>query len=184
MTIVYVLIILVWVWFIIYNGIIQAHNSVLESKSTIEVMFQNRYDLITNLVSTVKGYMKHEKEMLEEITKIRTQMLSQKQFTKEKLQSEDMLSSKLWGVFALAEAYPDLKADSLFRNLQTEWVEMETNIQAARRWYNAAVKELKNKKQQVPSNIVAMTMWLPDYNMFQAQVSARNNINAQDLLSK
>ncbi len=168
----------------LYNSIVSARNSVEENKSTIETIFQNRYDLIPNLVEVVKQYADHEKELLRDVTELRSNAMNNQNITKEKLQNENQISSSLKSMFALGENYPDLKANQNFINLQNQWQEIEDRMQAARRWYNSAVKVLRNKKQQIPSNIVASGMNLQDYPMFEADKEARKNLNAKDMFAK
>jgi LemA protein len=118
-------------------------------------VFQNRYDLIPNLVEVVKQYVSHEKSLLEDVTKIRSNAMKSEEVTKEKLDQENMLSGTLKSIFALSENYPDLKANENFIQLQNQWTEIEERMQAARRSYNSSVKALNDKKQMIPSNIIA-----------------------------
>ncbi|MBS9784257.1 LemA family protein [Candidatus Gracilibacteria bacterium] len=169
---------------VVYNIIISAKNSVEESASAIETVFQNRHDLIPNLVEVVKKYSEHEKSLLENITKLRSSAMSGQEITPEKLSNENQISGTLKSIFALGENYPDLKANENFINLQNEWSNIEDNMQAARRAYNAAVKLLNNKKQMFPSNIVAGMMTLKDYPLFEADKEAKNSLDAKNLFAK
>ena len=167
-----------------YNSIISVKNTVEESSSAIDTVFQNRYDLIPNLVQVVQQYASHEKEILENITKIRSNAMNNQEVTKEKLDQENMLSWALKSIFALAENYPDLKANENFIQLQNQWTEIEERMQGSRRAYNSAVKALNDKKQMVPSNIVASFINLKDYPMFEANSEAKESISAKELFSK
>lgn len=179
-----IIVVLIVLFVLVYNSIIWVKNSVEESFSAIDTVFQNRYDLIPNLVEVVKKYAEHEKNILEELTKIRSNMMSSEKLTKEKLEKENALSWTLKSIFALAENYPDLKANQNFIQLQNQWTEIEDRMQAARRSYNSAVKSLNDKKQMFPSNIIASIMNLNNYPMFEANKEAKNELNAKELFSK
>ncbi len=169
---------------VVYNSLIGAKNSVEESSSAIDTMFQNRYDLIPNLVEVVKQYASHEKTLLEWVTKLRSSAMSGQEMTKEKLAGENALSGTLKSIFALGENYPDLKANENFINLQNEWTNIEENLQAARRAYNAAVKFLNNKKEMFPSNLIASMMTFKEYPLFEAEEEAKETLDAKDLFAK
>ena len=138
----------------IYNGLITARNRVKESWSGIDVQLKRRTDLIPNLVESVKGYAKHEKEVFENVTKARSAMMSASG-AKEAEAADNMLTGALKSLFAVAEAYPELKASENFKELQQELSDTETKIAAARQFYNANVLDYNTKIQTVPSNIVA-----------------------------
>ena len=137
-----------------YNSLILWRNRVKEAWSDIEVQLKRRMDLIPNLVESVKGYMQHEKGVLESVTKARTQMMNA-QNPKEFAEAENMLSGALKSLFAVSESYPDLKASQNFLDLQNELTDTENKIQAARRFYNSAVMAYNTKLQTVPTNIIA-----------------------------
>lgn len=147
------LVIVVWP-IAIYNALIRLRNRVKEAWSDIEVQLKRRYDLIPNLVETVKGYASHEKGVFEKVTQARAQAISAKGFN-EKAKAEDALSNTLKTLFAVAENYPDLKANANFLDLQRELADTENKIQASRRFYNSNVLELNTKVESFPSNIVA-----------------------------
>lgn len=182
--IVWVIVVVAIVYFVIYNSIVSVRNSVEESSSAIDTVFQNRYDLIPNLVEVVKQYVSHEKSLLEDVTKIRSNAMKSEEVTKEKLDQENMLSGTLKSIFALSENYPDLKANENFIQLQNQWTEIEERMQAARRSYNSSVKALNDKKQMIPSNIIAWTMNLWEYPMFEAVSEAKESLNAKELFTK
>ncbi len=137
-----------------YNRFITLINRAKEAWSDIDVQLKRRYDLIPNLVSTVKGYAAHESEAFENVTKARTQAMGAQNIV-DKGKTENMLSSALRSVFAIAEAYPDLKANQNFLSLQSELSDTENKIQASRRFYNGNVRDLNIAIDTFPSNIVA-----------------------------
>lgn len=139
---------------LIYNGLIKAKVRVEEAWSDITVQLKRRTDLIPNLVNTVKGYAKHEKSVFEEVTKARTAMMSAKG-VKDTAEADNMFEGALKSLFAVAEAYPDLKANENYKALQDELVDTEDKIQAARRFYNGSVRDLNTKIQVFPTNIFA-----------------------------
>lgn len=139
------------VW--IYNRFVTLTNRTEEAWSDIEVQMKRRYDLIPNLVETVKGYASHEAGTLQKVTEARTAAMGATT-VQEHAAAENMLTGALKSVFALSEAYPDLKANSNFVELQRELSDTENKIQAARRFYNSVVQELQNALEQFPTNIV------------------------------
>ncbi len=142
-------------WLIgVYNGLIRLKNRVQEAWSDIDVQLKRRYDLIPNLVETVKGYATHERELLENVTKARSQAM-QATGPEQKGQAENMLSGALKSLFAVAENYPDLKASQNFAKLQDELSDTENKIQAARRFYNGNVRDFNTKIQVFPNNIIS-----------------------------
>jgi len=138
-----------------YNGLIKLRNLVQEAWRQIDVELKRRHDLIPNLVETVKGYAAHERGTLEGVMQARSAAMSGGQGPAAAAQSEGMLSQALGRLFAVAEAYPDLKANVNFLALQQELASTEDRIAAGRRYYNANVRELNTKVETVPSNIVA-----------------------------
>lgn len=163
------------IFFIIqYNSIIKIKNKVAEAFSAIDTVLQNRYNIIPNLVEIVKQYASHEKEILEHVSQMRSELLSNtNKGTKDQFQKENELQAGLKSIFAIGENYPDLKASTNFLELQTQWSEIEDRLQGARRAYNAAVKLFRDKKEMFPSNIIAAMMKLPTYDMFEAEASAK-----------
>lgn len=141
---------LVWA----YNRFVALTNRTEEAWSDIDVQMKRRYDLIPNLVETVKGYAAHEAGTLQRVTEARTAAMGA-QTVEEHAAAENMLTGALKSVFALSEAYPDLKANSNFVELQRELSDTENKIQAARRFYNSVVQDLQNAIEQFPTNIVA-----------------------------
>lgn len=138
----------------IYNSLVRSKVRVDEAWSDITVQLKRRYDLIPNLVSTVQGYAKHEKTVFENVTEARAQALSA-QTVGEAAKADNQFQQALKSLFAVAEAYPDLKANQSFQQLQSELVDTEDKIQASRRFYNGAVRDLNIKIQTFPTNIFA-----------------------------
>jgi LemA protein len=141
----------------IYNSLVRAKVRTDEAWSDITVQLKRRYDLIPNLVNTVQGYAKHEKTVFEEVTKARTEALGA-QTVGEAAQADNQFQGALKSLFAVAENYPDLKANQGFQQLQAELVDTEDKIQAARRFYNGAARDLNIKIQTFPTNIFAGAM--------------------------
>jgi LemA protein len=137
-----------------YNAFVRLRVRIKEAWSDIDVQLKRRYDLIPNLVNTVKGYAKHEREAFENVTKARAEALKGGS-TEERAGKENMLTGALKSVFAIAEAYPDLKANQNFQELQRELSDTENKIQASRRFYNSNVMRMNTKVQTFPSNLIA-----------------------------
>lgn len=148
-----VAVIVLWVIFA-YNGFIRLVNRTKEAWSDIEVQLKRRYDLIPNLVETVKGYATHEKTAFENVTKARSQAM-QAGNAHDKGEAENMLTGALKSLFAIAEAYPDLKANQNFLELQRELSDTENKIQSARRFYNGNVRDLNTAIESFPGNLIA-----------------------------
>ncbi len=150
-----VVVVAVILWFVaIYNGLVKLKVRTNEAWSDIDVQLKRRYDLIPNLISTVKGYATHEKELFENVTKARANAMNA-QNPEEKAGAENMLTGALKSLFAVSEAYPDLKANENFLELQRELSDTENKIQASRRFYNGNVRDLNTKIQIFPDSIVA-----------------------------
>jgi LemA protein len=139
----------------VYNGLIRLRNLVQEAWRQIDVELKRRHDLIGNLVETVKGYAAHERGTLEDVMKARSAAMAGGQSPAQQAQSEGLLSAALGRLIAVAEAYPDLKANQNFLALQGELTSTEDRIASARRYYNATVRELNTRVETVPSNLVA-----------------------------
>jgi LemA protein len=141
----------------VYNGLISSRNQVDEAWSDIDVQLKRRYDLIPNLIETVKGYASHEKEVFLKVTEARTRAMSAEQSGDPAAlgQAENMLTGTLKTLFAVAENYPQLKADQNFAKLQDELSDTENKIQASRRFYNGTVRDFNTKLQVFPTNLVA-----------------------------
>lgn len=146
--------ILLVVFISIYNSLVKLRNTSEQAWSDIDVQLKRRYNLIPNLVETVKGYASHEKLTFERVVEARGEAM-QSSSPAEKSRAENVLESTLKSLFALAENYPQLKANENFLELQAELSRIEEQIQLARRYYNAVVRDLNNKIETIPSNIVA-----------------------------
>jgi LemA protein len=155
MTIILIILGVIILWFIFaYNGFVTVRNRVEEAWADIEVQLKRRYDLIPNLVNTVKGYATHESGTLEKVTQART-MAMNAGTPQAHAEAENMLSGALKSLFAVSEAYPDLKANTNFLELQRELSDTENKIQAARRFYNSNVRDFSTKLEVFPSNMIA-----------------------------
>lgn len=158
MTYLLIIIGLVILWFIfVYNGLITSRNRVDEAWSDIEVQLKRRYDLIPNLVNTVKGYTKQESTVLQNVTEARTMAMNAGNL-QEKVKDENILSGALKSLFAVAEAYPDLKSNQNFMQMQADLTDTEDKIQASRRFYNGNVRDYNTKLQVFPTNLIANMM--------------------------
>lgn len=148
-----VAVVAIWLVFA-YNNFVRLVNRTKEAWADIDVQLKRRYDLIPNLIETVKGYAAHEAQTLQKVTDARTTAMNA-QNPAEKAQAENMLSDTLKSLFAVAEAYPDLKANQNFLELQRELSDTENKIQAARRFYNGNVRDLNTSVESFPGNIIA-----------------------------
>ena len=153
--IVVVLLLLVGIVVGMYNGLIKLRNLVQEAWRQIDVELTRRHDLIGNLVETVKGYAAHERGTLEDVIRARSAAMAPNQSPGQQAESENMLSQALGRLLAIAEAYPDLKANQNFMALQQELTSTEDRIASARRYYNATVRDLNTKVETVPTNFIA-----------------------------
>lgn len=167
-------------WFIaLYNGLIKLKNRVDESWSDIDVQLKRRYDLIPNLIQTVKGYAKHERELFEKVTEARSKAM-QATGLQDKAQAENTLSETLKSLFAVAENYPDLKASANFAQLQDELSDTENKIQAARRFYNGLVRDFNTKIQIFPNNLFAGMLGFSKREFFELENEAeRKNVEVK-----
>ena len=154
-----------------YNGFIRLINRAKEAWADIDVQLKRRYDLIPNLVNTVKGYATHESSAFENVTKARSAAMGAGNLA-EKGKAENMLSGALKSIFAIAEAYPDLKANQNFLELQKELSDTENKIQAARRFYNTNVRDLNTRIESFPSNIIANVFHFLTMEFFQLENEA------------
>jgi LemA protein len=153
----------------LYNGLIRLRNVVQESWRQIDVELNRRHDLIPNLVETVKGYASHERGTFEAVTNARAAAAAPGSSPAQQAQQENVLTQALGRLFAVAEAYPDLKANQNFLDLQRQLAETEDRIAASRRFYNANVRSLNTKVETVPSNIVAGMFHIERAEYFEAE---------------
>jgi LemA protein len=151
-----------------YNGLVRANVRVDEAWSDITVQLKRRADLIPNLVNTVKGYAKHEKGVFEEVTAARSAVVNANG-VQETADADNMLTGALKTLFAVAEAYPDLKANENFKALQDELVDTEDKIQAARRFYNGSARDLNIKVKTFPTNVFAGMLGFKEREFFEVE---------------
>lgn len=170
------IIVVVAAWLIfVFNSLIRLKNRTQEAFSDIDVQLKRRHDLIPNLVETVKGYAKHEKELFEKITQDRANAISATGI-EAKGKAENMLSETLKSIFAVAENYPDLKASQNFLKLQDEMSDTENKIQAARRFYNGNVRDFSTKIEVFPNNLVGGMLGFKKFEFFQTESGERKNV--------
>lgn len=155
----------------IYNKLIRLRNTVKSSWSDIDVQLKKRYDLVPNLVETVKGYASHERTVFEKVTQARS-MAMQATAPGEKAKAENMLRDTLKSLFAVAEAYPELKANANFMQLQSQLKELEDNIEYARRYYNAVVRDFNILIESFPSNVIASMFTFKQAEFFELEAPA------------
>ncbi|MBI5221014.1 MAG: LemA family protein [Candidatus Liptonbacteria bacterium] len=169
LTIVIILAVAVVLWLVgLFNRLVTLRNRAKEALSDIDVQSKRRYDLIPNLVETVKGYAAHEKNLLENVTAARAAVMGP-QGMKEKMAAENALSQTLKSLFAVAENYPQLKANENFLKLQDELSDTENKMMAARRFYNATVRDLNTKIEQFPTNLVASSFGFAVMEFFEVE---------------
>lgn len=152
----------------IYNRLVRLRNTVKSSWSDIDVQCKKRFDLVPNLVETVKGYASHEKALFEKVTEIRT-MAMRATTPGEMAKTENLFRDTLKSLFAVAEAYPELKANQNFLQLQTQLQELENNIEYARRYYNAVVRDYNVLIESFPSNLIASAFNFKQAELFQLE---------------
>lgn len=168
------LLILVYI-LITYNGLVKLNNYVKEAFATMDVYLKKRWDLVPNLVEVVKGYAEHEKTTIEEVTKIRSSIydnLSQN----DKISTNENLTKVLSNLLAIAESYPDLKANQNFIDLSQQLIKIEDDIANSRKYYNAVIRELNNKIEMFPSNIIAKIFAFKEAKMFEVQADERKSV--------
>lgn len=186
MTFLYVvlgILVLIALWVIgVYNGLVKLNNRTKEGWSDIDVQLKRRHDLIPNLVNSVKGYMTHEKELLENITKARSQAVSAEQSgnTADMATAENQLGGMLGKLQIAVEAYPDLKANQNVGQLMDELSDTENKIQASRRFYNGMVRDFNTKLETFPTNTIAGMLKFTKYSFFEIEdVNERQNVEVK-----
>jgi LemA protein len=169
-------------WLIgVFNGLVRLRQHVRESWSGIDTELKRRYDLIPNLVETVKGYAAHEQQVLEAVTAARARAVASDGDPDQQARDENQLVGALRHLFAVSEAYPDLKASRNFLHLQQELANTEDRIQAARRFYNANVRDLNTRVEQFPSNVVANIFSFRRASYFEIDQAIQREAPAVDL---
>ncbi|MDO4962735.1 MAG: LemA family protein [bacterium] len=163
---------------ILYNSFIKLNNKVTEAFSTMDIYLKKRWDLIPNIVETVKGYAKHEKDTLKEIVDLRNNAYNEMS-DEEKIKTNEQLSSKINKIMALAEAYPDLKSNENFKDLSNQLTKVEDDIANSRKYYNGVVRTFNNKVEMFPNNIFARLFGYKSKAMFEASENERKNIKVE-----
>lgn len=178
--IVIAVVVIIVLWYIsAYNRFIKMKNNIEEAFATIDVYLKKRFDLIPNLVETVKGYAAHERQTLENVIAARNNVASSAT-TEERLQNENMLTNTLRSLFAVSEAYPNLKADTSFLNLQGQLQQVETDLVNARKYYNANVRMFNTKLLTFPTNLIARQFGFTKQPMFETSSEAeRENVQVK-----
>ncbi len=173
------IIVLILIYFgVTYNGFVKLSNTVKEAFSTMDVYLKKRWDLIPNIVETVKGYAKHEKSTLKEIIELRNSTYDNMS-ANEKVDVNNKLSQGINKLMAIAEAYPDLKANENFKDLSQQLTKVEDDIANSRKYYNGAVRIFNDKVQMFPSNIVAGILGFKEQKMFEASENERENVQVK-----
>ena len=172
-----VVIVVLWV-IAVFNWLVTLKNRAKEAWADIDVQLKRRYDLIPNLVETVKGYATHERELFEKVTQARANAMSA-QGAKEKAGAENMLSDTLKSLFAVAENYPNLKASTNFLELQRELTDTEDKIQAARRFYNTNVRDLNIKIESFPANMLAGSFGFKQMDLFESAADEKEPVSVK-----
>lgn len=171
-------VIILWI-VLVYNGLVSLKNRAKEAWADIDVQLKRRYDLIPNLVETVKGYAAHERELFEKVTEARTRAMGAGTL-KDKAQAEDALSNTLKSLFAVSENYPQLRASENFQKLQDELTDTENKIQAARRFYNGNVRDLTIKIESFPASIIASALGFKKMEFFElTEAAAKEPVKVQ-----
>jgi LemA protein len=173
-----VVLILILAFIGIYNRFVSLRNRVEEAFSTMDVYMKKRYDLVPNLVETVKGYAKHESSTFENVVSARNKAMGA-QTVEQRAQGENALTDTLKSLFALAESYPELKANQNFLDLQAQLSVIENDIASSRKYFNALVREFNIARESFPSSIVAGMMHLEKKQMFEIDEAERQNVKVQ-----
>lgn len=171
-----ILVILVGAGIAMYNGLVKANVRVDEAWSDITVQLKRRYDLIPNLVNAVKGYATHEREVFEKVTETRSQAMNA-QGVAETAKAENQFTDALKSLFAVAENYPDLKANENFKHLQEELVDTEDKIQASRRFYNGSARDLNIKVKTFPTNLFARSLGFTPREFFELTEAEQTTVS-------
>jgi LemA protein len=173
-----IVVLLILILIFMYNGLVRTRNRIDNAWSQIDVQLRRRYDLIPNLVETVKGYAAHEREVLESVTQARANAINA-QGPAQQAQAENVLSGALKSLFAVSENYPDLKANQNFLNLQEELTSTEDRVAYARQFYNDSVLSYNNKIQSLPTNILAGMFNFEKREYFEAEPEATGPVKVE-----
>lgn len=166
-----------------YNTLVGRRNQVRNAFSSIDVMLKKRFDLLPNLIETVKQYAGHEKELLQSIVELRAGLQRPDLSKGEKIEMENQLTSKIRGLNINVENYPDLKANENFLNLQRNLTEIESQLSASRRTYNASVLDLNNGLEKFPTNIIGGMFGFEKESFFETAEAERKNVNVKDIFN-
>ena len=173
-----VVVVLLLLVFTTYNSFVKLNNKVEEAFSTMDVYLKKRWDLIPNVVETVKGYAQHERETLEEVISLRNNSYD-KMNTDDKIDINSKVSNEINRVMAIAESYPELKASENFRDLSNQLTRVEEDIANSRKYYNATVRDYNNKVEMFPSNIIAKMLGYKVKVMFEISDDERRNVKVK-----
>lgn len=173
-----VIILLIVYIFVLYNSFVSLNNKVKEAFATMDVYLKKRWDLIPNLVETVKGYANHEQETFGEVTKLRNSNY-ESMSNEEKIITNEKMNTKIDRIMALKEAYPELKANENFKDLSEQLRKIEDDIANSRKYYNAVVRLYNNKVEMFPNNLVAKIFCYQSKKMFEASVDERKNVKVE-----
>ena len=173
-----VILVLLIYGFATYNDLVKLNNQVKEAFSTMDVYLKKRWDLIPNIVEVVKGYAKYEKETLAEIVELRNSAYN-KMSDSEKVNANTKLSNELSKLMAIAENYPELKANENFRDLSNQLSKVEEDIANSRKYYNGAVRVYNNKVQMFPSNVIASIFGYKEQKMFEIDSNEKENVKVE-----
>lgn len=175
-----IIVLIIIVWLIgAYNGFVKLKNKIEEAFSTMDVYMKKRWDLVPNLVNTVKGYAKHEQETLTNLTAMRSKTY-ESMSTEEKIEAGQAVSAGLGRLIATAEAYPELKANENFINLQNQLNDIENDIASSRKYYNGCVRQMNTKVESFPSNIIAGMFHFEKYKMYEVEdAGERQNVKVE-----
>lgn len=172
-----IILLIIYILFL-YNSFVSLSNKVKEAFSTMDVYLKKRWDLIPNLVETVKGYAEHEKETFSEVTKLRNNNYEEMS-TDEKIAVNEKMTNNVDKIMALKESYPDLKANTNFKDLSEQLRKIEDDIANSRKYYNAVVRLYNNKVEMFPNNLVAKIFGYQSKKMFEATSEERNNVKVK-----
>ena len=164
--------------FVTYNNFVELNNKVKEAFATMDVYLKKRWDLIPNIVETVKGYAKHEKDTLKEVINLRNSAYDSMS-NDEKIKTNEQLSNGINKIMALAESYPDLKANENFKDLSNKLAKVEEDVANSRKYYNATVRIYNNKVEMFPSNIIAKIFGYKSKSMFEANDKERESVKVE-----
>ncbi len=184
MPVLLILVVLAVMALFFYNSLIAKKNQVKNAFGTVEALLKKRYDLIPNLVATVQRYLEHERDTLTQVTELRTKALAPSVSDNERVQLDNKITRMLGKIIVAVENYPDLKANQNFLQLQASLNEIEEQISAARRAYNAAVTDLNNAIEMFPTNILASLMNLSKGTLFEIPEAERQNVDVKELFAR